>query len=40
MNEQSLLDQALALGFANAALTGTRDINFVPSFRPLCQENL
>ncbi len=40
MNEQSLLDHALALGFANAALTGTKDITFVPSFRPLCQENL
>ena len=31
MNEQSLLDHALALGFANAALTDTKDITFVPS---------
>ena len=40
MNEQSLLDHALALGFANAALIDTGDITFMPSFRPLCQENL
>lgn len=40
MNEQALLEQALALGFANAALVDTADITFMPSFRPLCQENL
>ena len=40
MNEQTLLERALALGFANAALVDTADITFMPSFRPLCQENL
>ena len=40
MNEQSLLDHALALGFANAALIDTARIVFEPAFRPLCEENL
>ena len=40
MSEQELLERALALGFANAALIDTGALAFVPSFRPLCQENL
>lgn len=40
MNESQLLETALELGFANAALTDTKDLTFLPSFRPLCEENL
>ena len=40
MTEEQLLEKALALGFANAALMDTKDLVFVPSFRPLCAENV
>ena len=40
MDERALLEQALGMGFANAALIDTGEITFVPAFRPLCQENL
>ena len=40
VDEQALLERALDTGFANAALIDTGDITFVPTFRPLCQENL
>ena len=39
MEEKQLLDLALELGFANAALVDTEELVFVPSFRPLCAEN-
>lgn len=40
MDEQRLLETALDLGFANAALIDTKDLVFMPAFRPLCEENL
>ena len=40
MDEKRLLAKALELGFANAALVNTEDLVFIPSFRPLCEENL
>lgn len=40
MTEQQMIDLAVELGFANAAVMDTKDLQFVPSFRPLCQENL
>lgn len=40
MTEQEWIDLALSLNFANAAVMDTGDLVFVPSFRPLCQENL
>ena len=40
MSEEQLLQEALALGFANAALMNTKDLVFMPSFRPLCAENV
>lgn len=40
MTEQKLLEAALDLGFANAALIDTKDIVFEPAFRPLCAENV
>lgn len=40
MGEKELLDMALNMGFANAALIDTKDIVFLPAFRPLCEENL
>lgn len=40
MNEKQLLDGALELGFANAALIDTEDLVFLPAFRSLCEENL
>ena len=40
MDEKRLLAKALKLGFANAALVNTEDLVFIPSFRPLCEENL
>ena len=36
MDEQRLLEMALDLGFANAALIDTKDLAFMPAFRPLC----
>ena len=38
-DEKELLEKALLLGFANAALTGTDRITFIPNFRALCAEN-
>ncbi len=40
MDEKKLVDLAVEMGFANAALVDTRDIEFIPAFRPLCEENL
>ena len=40
MKEENLLNLALSLGFANAAAVDTAELVFVPSFRPLCAENL
>lgn len=40
MNEQEMIRYALSLGFSNAAAMDTKDLTFVPGFRPLCQENL
>ena len=37
---EHLVDMALEMGFANAALIDTKDIVFNPAFRPLCEENL
>lgn len=39
MTEEQLLEKALALGFANAALMDTKELVFMPSFRSLCAEN-
>ena len=40
MDENELKALALELGFANAELVETGELVFVPSFRPLCEENL
>ena len=40
MTESGMIEQALAAGFANAAVMDTKDLVFVLSFRPLCEENL
>jgi predicted metal-binding protein len=40
MTERELIGLAVQLGFANAVVMDTRDLQFVPSFRPLCEENL
>ncbi len=40
MTEQLLIHAAIELGFSNAAAMDTKDLIFVPSFRPLCEENL
>ena len=40
MDEKILLDTALNMGFANAALMNTEELVFIPAFRPLCEENL
>ena len=40
MDEKWLVEQALAAGFADAAVMDTKDLVFVPSFRPLCAENV
>ncbi len=40
MNEQEIVRLAEEAGFANAAFVDTDRITFVPSFRPLCEENV
>lgn len=40
MDEKKLLETALEMGFANAALIDTEELTFIPAFRPLCEENL
>ncbi|MDE7010000.1 MAG: DUF2284 domain-containing protein [Oscillospiraceae bacterium] len=40
MDEKKLLNMALEMGFANAALMDTAELVFIPAFRPLCEENL
>ncbi len=40
MDYHDLPELAMEMGFANAALIKTDEITFVPSFRPLCEENL
>lgn len=40
MDTGKLTELALETGFANAAMIKTENIVFMPSFRPLCAENL
>lgn len=40
MNRNDLPELAMEMGFAAAALIETKDIEFIPAFRPLCEENL
>ena len=40
MTTEKLIHLAIETGFANAALIETKDLIFLPSFRPLCAENL
>lgn len=40
MNEQEIIALAAELGFANATLVDTGNVTFLPSFRPLCEENV
>ena len=40
MSEKEMLSLALEMGFADAAAVDTKEIEFVPAFRPLCAENL
>ena len=40
MNGNELMNLALKLGFADAAIINTKDLVFVPNFRTLCEENL
>lgn len=40
MTEKEMLSLAVEMGFANAAAMDTKDLTFVPTFRPLCKENL
>lgn len=40
MDIKKFPELATEMGFANAALIKTKDIVFMPSFRPLCAENL
>ena len=40
MTTEELMNLAIETGFANTALIETKDIVFLPSFRPLCAENL
>lgn len=39
MDEKKLIDLALELGFADAAVIDTDRLVFVPAFRTLCEEN-
>lgn len=39
MNGEELVKLALKLGFADAALINTEELEFVPNFRTLCEEN-
>ncbi len=39
MDGKKLIELALALGFADAAVIDTRELVFVPAFRSLCEEN-
>ena len=40
MHRDELPELAMEMGFAAAALIETKDIEFIPAFRPLCEENL
>ena len=40
MTEKEMSSLALELGFSHAAFVSTEDLTFVPSFRPLCAENV
>lgn len=40
MNEQEIISRAEEQGFANAVFVDTEAITFLPSFRPLCEENV
>lgn len=40
MNEQELIALAERQGFASAAFVDTAQITFLPTFRPLCEENV
>ena len=37
--EKKLMETALELGFADAALIRTDELVFIPAFRALCEEN-
>lgn len=39
MDGKKLIELALALGFADAAVIDTKELVFVPAFRSLCEEN-
>ena len=39
MDGKKLVDLALELGFADAAIIDTNKLVFVPAFRTLCEEN-
>lgn len=40
MRESDIIRQAESMGFSGAAFVDTADIEFLPAFRPLCQENV
>lgn len=40
VDEEKMVEMALEMGFANAAAVDTGALEFVPAFRPLCEENL
>lgn len=40
MNEQYLIDTALASGFTKAAVMNVKDLVYVPEYRKFCEENL
>ena len=40
MDEQFLIDTALATGFTNVAVMDVKDLVYVPEYRKFCEENL
>ena len=39
MDDKKLIDLALSIGFADAAVIDTKELVFIPAFRTLCEEN-
>ena len=39
MDDKKLIDLALSIGFADAAVIVTKELVFIPAFRTLCEEN-
>ena len=39
MDDKKLIDLALSIGFADAAVSDTKELVFIPAFRTLCEEN-